>query len=246
MEDNKKNGVKTVWIYAIILFTSAFIVLLFTAYSQIKLNSNLNDYKNQISSQKKEKINFITDLNTTQIENNKLKTNIASLKEQIAKLRKERDSIVEKLKAAESKYTSVTTTYDSLLQAEKEYDNGNFVACAEILSKKYKLEQLGTSGRERFSNLIGKSYGKAAQKLYFEGYSEYVKSNYNNAISNFQRSFKLLQHEYYSDDCLYFIAYSQLKLGKNTLAKQSFSLLIKKYPESSYINDVDRMLKSIR
>lgn len=42
---NNKSERKTVWIYAVILFTSVFVVLLLTAYSQIKLNTNINKYQ---------------------------------------------------------------------------------------------------------------------------------------------------------------------------------------------------------
>jgi hypothetical protein len=52
MNDSKKSKL---CVYAIILFNIAFIVLLFTAYSQIKLNENLNSYKNQVINKETEK-----------------------------------------------------------------------------------------------------------------------------------------------------------------------------------------------
>jgi cell division protein FtsL len=60
------NGRKAVWMYAVILFSSAFIVLLLTAYSQIKLNKNITRYEGQIHDEKQQNINFKTDLYSLQ------------------------------------------------------------------------------------------------------------------------------------------------------------------------------------
>lgn len=55
--DNKKDK-KTVWIYAVVLFTSAFIVLMITAYSQIKVNKNIDYVRDKLGNSEKEKKQF--------------------------------------------------------------------------------------------------------------------------------------------------------------------------------------------
>jgi len=63
------NDKKTVWVYAVILFTSAFIVLLITAYSQIKVNKNIDEVRNKLGSTEKEKSNFQMSLSSALAEN---------------------------------------------------------------------------------------------------------------------------------------------------------------------------------
>ena len=49
-----KKGKNTIWIYAVILFTCVFILLLLTGYSQVKFNRNLNEYRNKLISSEEE------------------------------------------------------------------------------------------------------------------------------------------------------------------------------------------------
>lgn len=65
-------GKKTIWIYAVILFTSAFIVLLISAYSQMKFKKNANEYSssNEINNEIRRRIHF--SLSSAVDENEKL------------------------------------------------------------------------------------------------------------------------------------------------------------------------------
>jgi hypothetical protein len=66
-----KNGKGKVWVYAVVLFTSAFIVLILTAISQIRFNKNIDEYRDQISNKEIEKSKFQLNLNSVLEENTK-------------------------------------------------------------------------------------------------------------------------------------------------------------------------------
>ena len=81
-KDNK-NEKKQIWMYALILFAGAFIVLLLTAYSQVKFQNNISDYQNKLSTEEKAKINVVTDYNAAIKEINRLTAELESLRSKL-------------------------------------------------------------------------------------------------------------------------------------------------------------------
>jgi TolA-binding protein len=242
MSKNKSEK-KTIWLYAVILFTSAFVVLLLTAYSQIKFNKNIDEYKNRISSEEKQKVNFKTDLSSSIEENKKLKANNESLSVENEKLK----SDIEKMKDDTAKENINVDKYEALMSAINLYENGDIESCAEMLYRlHYTQDMLGEQGFREYSELVDKTYKPAAEKIYFEGYRDYyLKKQYPSAIEKFRLSLKLADNEYFSDDCLFLIANAELNIGDKEQAKVDLNNLIDNYKDSNYYIDTQNLLKEI-
>ena len=190
MSKNKSDK-KTIWVYAVVLFTSAFVVLLLTAYSQIKFNKNIDEYKNRISSEEKQKVNFKTDLSSSIDENKKLKTNNEALTKENSKLK----SDIEKMKddITNLQQNDKTDKYEALMLAINLYEKGEIEDCAEMLYRlNYSQEMLGEQGYKKYKELVDKTFKPAAEKIYFEAYkSYYLKKQYSSAIKRFRLSLNL-------------------------------------------------------
>lgn len=239
-----RNERKTVWIYAVILFTSAFIVLLLTAYSQIKFNKNLSDYRNQISSESEEKVNFQMNLNSALEENKKLRDEIRKLKEELAKVQTseaEKDRKISSLNTA----AAAQGNYEQLLLAESEYRSGRITSCAEVLLNSVNVDILDLKGIELYKYLKEKSFKRAALEFYNQGYNLYRNGQFYLAATNFKTSLKLESGEYYSDDCVFFTAYSEYRMGNIKDAEENANKLIKEYPKSNYVEEIKRLLEEI-
>jgi len=239
----KKGEKKTVWLYAVVLFTSAFIVLLLTAYSQIKFNKNIDDYRSQISSVEKERINFQMSLSSALEENKKLKADIKNLGENLDDMKKAQKENSEVLEESKKKFDEKLAAYETLLAADKAFNEGDIIKCAALLKKNMKVSLLDSNAMDKYVSLVNKSIKTAAYKLYIEGYSLFKTKDYKASMEKFSLSFELTEGEYYSDDCLYFIAYSEYKLGDLESARKTAGILLQKFPDSSYAGDVAEIIK---
>lgn len=242
MNENKKSKI---WVYAIILFTSAFVILLLTAYSQIKLNKNLSDYKSQISSQETEKKKVQQNFSSAQEMNSKLNEEIKKLQEENASLK---DSLTEldteRVKTEETARNRITAE-NGLSQAMNAYLSGNIVECAGLLDG---IDMTNLEGKlaETFKILSDKVKPEAGKILYDEGYNLYKRGYYSEAIPKLALSFQYAQAESFSDNCLYYLAYSELKTENKSAALESMNKLIVSYPNSSYLKSAQRFVEKYK
>lgn len=241
MGDQKRNK-KTIWIYAVVLFTSAFIVLLLTAYSQIKFNKNISDYRAELSNKEKEKVNFQMNLNTALDENKKIKAELEDLKGTIEKEDSDKLNYKNEIEKYVTEKEKTVAAYETLISAEKEYMKGNVIESAKILVKQCDRSLLQKEAQDKYKELVEKTVKVASYKLYIEGYSDFKNKRYDGAIEKLLLSNEMVSDDYYSDDCLYFVAYSKYKLGDNEGAKNTFDELKQKYPSSNYIKELDKVL----
>jgi tol-pal system protein YbgF len=72
-----------------------------------------------------------------------------------------------------------------------------------------------------------------ARLIYESAYLNYVKGNYEDAISGFETYLSTTPDSPLSDNAMYWIGESYAAMGKNQNAVDKFRELIKKYPESS-------------
>lgn len=241
-----KNEKKQIWMYALILFTGAFIVLLLTAYSQVKFQNNISEYQNKLSSQEKAKINAVTDFNSAMKENKRLKTEMEALRSKLVE--SEQKIATEEAKSAdlESKNESAANSADLLLSAQELFIKEDYISCAVILKYDINTAYLSTKAVQTYHNLISESYPKASQLLYREGYRSYKKKDYADAILSLNRAIDFSQkNEYYIDDAYYYIAYSHYKTNNFEEAKKVISDFIVNYPESSFIKDMKALLNRL-
>lgn len=246
MLSENKNDKKTIWLYAVILFTSAFIVLLLTAYSQIKFNKNIDEYRNQISSQAKEKIGFQSDLNSALEQNKKLQDEINAMKSELAKYKKAQEDNEKKVSDLQGGYQQKIAVYQALVEAENEFKDGHIVECATLIYSQCKENLLEGKALDIFRSLVNQTYTKAASQLYTDGYKSYRDKNYDKAVNNFEMALNLAGDGFLSDDCYYFMGYAEYKRGNKDAARNAIQTLLQKYPESDYGEDAAQLLSELQ
>ncbi|MEO0122476.1 MAG: tol-pal system protein YbgF [candidate division WOR-3 bacterium] len=145
-----------------------------------------------------------------------------------------------------------TAKFDSILQQQsKEMSQlrTDYYTKSEELAE--KLEMLNTRLSEQESQLTqinerlsrGKkvsadsedvsSVSPEARLIYESAYHNYVKGNYNEAITGFRSYLKVAPDSPLSDNAMYWIGECYYSLGKRQDAVDTFNELINKYPQSN-------------
>lgn len=242
MNENKKSKV---WVYAVILFTSAFVILLLTAYSQIKLNKNLSDYKNQVSSQETEKKKVQQNFSSAQEMNVKLNAEIKKLQEENNTLRQNIYSLDAEKAAMQDLSNKKNAAAESFSNVMNLYLNGKILECAGIIDS-VDAPNLELISRETYKTLVSKVKSEAGKLLFEEGLSLYNSGKYNEAAAKLLLSSQYAASESYSDRCLFYLAYSEAKLENKTAAVEYMNKLIGNYPESRYLRNAKRFVEKYK
>ncbi len=243
---DSKNEKKQIWMYALILFTGAFIVLLLTAYSQVKFQNNISEYQNKLSSQEKAKINAVTDFNSAVKENKRLKNEIEALRNKLVESEKTLADEEQKTADLESKFSNETEAMNLLMKAQDDYIKEDYINCAVTLKYSINIAYLNAQSLQVYNELSDKSYEKASSLLYRDGYKNYKKKNYSEAVVNLTRSIDFSKkNEYYIDDAYYFMANSYYKLVDYTSTKKTIDQFMLNCPESSFTKDMKSLGKKI-
>ncbi len=145
-----------------------------------------------------------------------------------------------------------TAKFDSMLQQQsKEMSQlrTDYYTKSEELAE--KLEMLNTRLGEQESQLTqiserlsrGKkavsdsedvsSVSPEARMIYESAYLNYVKGNYNEAITGFRSYLKVAPESPLADNAMYWIGESYYSMGKRQDAVDTFNELINKYPQSN-------------
>lgn len=238
---SNKNVRSKIWLYAVVLFTSAFIVLLLTAYSQIKLNRNLSELNNQVFTKENEKnkvqLSFANaqELNNKLTEENKLlQEEKDSLSSQLAQLQSYSDN-------NESLNKSKLDAYLKLCQAQNEYIKGNVVESAEFI-KEVDSNLLDSFGNEMYVKLNKEVFIEAGRLLLNEGYELYLDKSYVAAKEKLLKSWSFAPNMEYTDKCLYYLAQSEAKSGNITTGIEQMNILVRQFPSSHYMRSARRFL----
>ena len=239
MIDNKKSKI---WVYAVILFTSAFIVLLFTAYSQIKLNNNLSDYKNQVYNKESEKNKYQQNFSSAQEMNAKLNEEIKRLEEENSILQGDITELQGEKENIETTFNKKSIAVEGLSNAMTIYLNGNIVECAALING-IDVANLDAKAVETCKALKLKVYSEAGKLLFNEGYSLYNRAKYSEAADKLLLSSLYSPADTFSDKCLFYLAYSEVKIDKTTFALEHMNMLISNYPSSKYLKSAKRFIE---
>ncbi|OPX41943.1 hypothetical protein CLHUN_41660 [Ruminiclostridium hungatei] len=241
-----KNEKKQIWMYALILFTGAFIVLLLTAYSQVKFQNNISDYQNKLSYQEKAKINAVTDFNSAVKENKRLKSELDALRNKLVESEAQLASEEGKATDIETKYNNYTGAADLLVKAQAAFIKGDYVSCAVTLKYDINTTYLNAGTVKLYNELAEECYSKASLLLYREGYKEYKKKNYSTAILNLTRSIEFSKkNEYYIDDAYYYMANSFYKTTDFEGTKRIIGEFLINCPKSSFTKDMKALERKI-
>ena len=237
---NKENSKKKfLWIYAVVLFASAFTVLLLTAFSQLKLNNHMEEYKKKLS----ERENSIREFNL----------NLSSVAQEKKSLKQK----VEQLELENNQLKSVTTgnnniqlinqrlerskqSFDFLLKAEGFFEKDNYNLCAQTL-RNVVVEDLGAQARQKYLALKPKAYLHAMKDYYSKGREQMRQNNYLKAKEYFEQSLAYDETKYYEENSLYYLALLSSKLKQVDLLKHYSETIIKEYPNSEYIEKVKNL-----
>lgn len=238
---NNKNARSKIWLYAVVLFTSAFIVLLLTGYSQIKLNRNLNDLNNQVFTKEHEKKQVQLSFANAQEVNGKLTEENKNLQLQIDTLTAELNQIQSDWDASDKLEKSKLVEYDKLCQAQNEYLKGKIVESARMLEN-VDINLLNSYGNELYGVLRIKAYTEAGKTLLTDGYKLYLKKDYVNASEKLLQSWLYAPDKEHSDKCLYYLAQAEAKSGNISEGVGHMTAFAKQFPSSSYLNAAKRFL----
>jgi len=231
MNENKKSNV---WLYAVILFTSAFIVLVFAGLSQIKMNKNLSNYKSQVYNTENEKNKYQQNFSSAQEMNKKLNDQISALENESLALKDMiRNSNSEKvaLNEAMQKKSAAEENFHSVLS---EYLKGNVTEAAGLLAA-VDFSLFTGKDLEAFNALDLKVRSEAGKILFDEGYKLYRQVKYSEAAAKLGLSFGYAKKEVFSDKCLFYLAWAEKKTGNKAAAVDHMKQLVQEYPESSYL-----------
>jgi hypothetical protein len=245
-ETDVKDTIKSsVWIYAVALFTCAFVVLLITAYSQIKFNGNIEQYQAQISSNEKEKNKVVVDLNSALKNNEELNKENTKLKEDNSKIKSELSDFRKDYIDNKGKNTEAFNNYEKVLLVIYEYNNAHIEKSALLLKYNVDYDLLGDMGKRQFDELQKKTFTKASKLVYQEALSSYNLSDFDNSKIKFKQSYELDSKQNFSDDCLYYWAMCEYKKNNKAESISIFDKMISEFNGSSLVNDAKKMKEKI-
>ena len=236
-----KNARSKIWLYAVVLFTSAFIVLLLTAYSQIKLNKNLSDLNNQVYTKESEKNKVQLSFANAQEVNNKLTDENKLLQQEKERLTDELGKLQADKDSSDNLSQAKLDTYDLLCQAQKDYLNGEIIDSAQLLEG-IDTKLLNTYGNELYALIKNKAYGEAGKLLLDDGYKLYLKKDYAAASEKLMEAWIYAPDRDYSGKCLYYLAQAEAKAGNTAAGVEHMKTLVNTFPSSGYISAAKRFL----
>jgi len=233
MEDKEKKRA-SIWVYAVVLFTSAFIILLFTAVSQIRLNKYLDEYKNRVDIQETEKNLVQENFLSAQEMNKILNEKIDELNKKIEKMASENENLKKDKTHLETTVSEKDEAIKILMQALSAYNEGDVAGCAALIKK---IDRSAISGEQEpaFNELAQKVYSEAGRKLFNEGYYLFRDREYEEAVKKFLLSYEYAPVDEFSDKCLYYLAYCEMRINKTEDAIKHMNMLIKGFPDSKYV-----------
>lgn len=246
-KENSRSDKKQIWMYAVVLFAGAFIILLLTAYSQVKFQNNISDYQSKLTTKDKEKINAMNDLNSAVKENKRLTEENASLKSELLNNEQKLKLAEESSSNFQQKYNKLSGAMDSMLIADEYYQNGDIINCALTLKYDIDTQNFSIKAAQHYNELVNKTFSKASYKLYKLGQSNYRKKEYIQAVLNLENAIHLSSNsENYIDDCYYYIAKSYYKNNDFVKAKDAINNYITNYPGGRYVGELKTILDKIK
>lgn len=241
---NTKGEKNTIWIYAVILFSCAFMILLLTFYSQEKLQNNTEKLSSKISVVSKANQQTVTNLKTARDQNKKLQEEIESLQKQLDEEKKKASDSETTFKSQIDELSKQNSTDTGVANAVFYYLNKDIVRSADSI---VNLDKSTLTGDDiKLYDLIAqKTFYAAAHYYYSRGYNSYSKKNYSDAINMFKKTITFEGVFYFTDDSYMLMANSYFYNGDKDNAKKAFEELVSKYPESEYSKTSESFYKML-
>lgn len=243
MDENKKKS--SVWLYAVILFFSAFIVLVFAGYSQIRLNKSLENYKNQVFSTESEREMYQKRFASAQEMNQELNKEIDELKGEIDILRQYADGLEKSMEEMKEEYGRREAEAVKLTNAVSLFLDEKYIECVGLLNS-IETEYINENSLKTMNILKHKAAIQVGNELYDKGYELYLEKKYDEAIAAFDLSFRYAPEEEFSDKCLYYSSYAEYKKGDRIRAVEKMQMLVDKFPESKFLSKAKSFIKKYK
>lgn len=238
------NKSKFLWLYSIVLFTIAFVLIFMSGVSQSRLSKDVKTFKEQLSEQQGLFQGVQKSLSALIEENEQYKKTIKEKEEQLKQFQMQINELNKQLNEIEQQKNTFIESIDNLLEAKNYYNDKKYIESALYLEH-VNYEILNVSSKKLYNSFASIVLEKAANIYYSRGYENYKKHNFNDAIENFTKSLKYKKDVYFSDDAMFFLAVSMYKINQVDEAKKQLLQLKEKYPVSTYKKEVDRFLSSI-
>lgn len=232
---SKKNKKNKVFMYAIVLFTCAFIVLLLTAYSQVKINRNMESSELEINKYQLSYTKALERIDELNLENDRLNEEIVKEKENF-------EAFKETAKKQDEEYSKQVEQYNLLIAAHMEFQKNEISKSAEILNR-VDNRLLSKDGQELYNEISPEVFEKGGRILFNEGLDLYLSGSYQDSLNklNISREYSTVSN--YSARCLYYIAHAHNKLGDMKAAIENMNKVIVEYPNSNYVEYAQSFLR---
>lgn len=183
-------------------------------------------------------------INTLRTEKGTLEQDKKNLNEEIASLKKQLEEATAVVPDDdEAADTSAKTNINSLLTAANLYLENDSEGAAMALVNYDGTNLTDFEAAAKIYDFIkGKTFEDAAKQLYYTGYNQYEKGDYEEAIATLQDAVKL-DEDY--EDPMYFIGRSYQKLEDWANARTSFEALVEKSPNSRRGREAKRQLNTL-
>jgi TolA-binding protein len=230
----EKKGKKSnwFWVYAVLLFTSAFVILVVTAYSQIKYNKEKGSYQSTLENEIAQKDTYKINLSEALAENQ-------AILDELETLKSEKQAVFEEnaiLKAENQKLRGdnarISKCYERYIAAEAFYAGGDWTNAATMLFEEFDVSVLTGEPAARAASIMATIGDATALRSYQDGYQAYIAGRYAEAAALFKLAYAIHDDTYYSDDCLYLEAHCYMAMQDDATAAGLLKTLIDKFPNS--------------
>jgi outer membrane protein assembly factor BamD (BamD/ComL family) len=162
-----------------------------------------------------------------------LNAEIKKLQEEKNILQDNVSTILSQKEAAEIQLLNRNTASGNFANAISVYLQGDYIQCAQLLT------QLDSTSLDEKSLALYKSFSpkvnaEASRMLYAEGRSLYKSRNYSSAAEKLLLSYQYAHNQSFSDNCLFYLAYSEIKSGNKAASVEHMKKLLADYPSSSF------------
>lgn len=160
----------------------------------------------------------------------------SDLEKKVKKLTKENETLKEEVAMVDQ------TKFDDLFLASRKYIQGKTIEVAELLLTidMDKLER--PEAINLMKALRTKTYAKASNTLYSEGYDLYDAYKYEEAIPYFEKAVQLKKDNV---SAIYFLGRSYHRKGEKEKAAECYNTIINDYPDSDKVKKAKQYLNSL-
>lgn len=191
-----------------------------------------------------QKFNVNSDYKTLQVE---YKETIAAKDAAISQLEEEKAELEQKNEDLNGRLSVYAGTdggegmYDSILKASSYYADGNQVEAAKALLNVEEAKLESETAKTIYAKIKNDTFANASKSLYNQGYTNYKRYKYADALPLFQDAFDL---DNTNTDALYFLARSYDKQGDQENAIAAYQKVIELFPDTSRASDAAKKLQA--